>query len=68
MRRFRRPAEVPLRGEDSCLIRPYLLTDEEWQLRRKERAQRHRRWDLWLATHGIDSGPHWIHGVAVAER
>ncbi|MFF4952471.1 hypothetical protein [Streptomyces chattanoogensis] len=59
---FRRPAEVPLRGEDSCLVRPYLLTDEEW---RELRARPARRRDLWLATHGLDSGPRWIHGVEV---
>ncbi|MFJ9414866.1 hypothetical protein ACIRPT_11950 [Streptomyces sp. NPDC101227] len=49
VRRFRRPAETPLRGEDSCLVRPYLLTDEEWRERRARRGRR----DLWLATHGV---------------
>ncbi|MFF4698028.1 hypothetical protein [Streptomyces chattanoogensis] len=62
---FRRPAEVPLRGEDSCLVRPYLLTDEEWRLRRERRAPHARRRELWFATHGLDSGPRWIHGVEV---
>ncbi|MFG2590874.1 hypothetical protein [Streptomyces sp. NPDC048438] len=49
-----------LRGEDSPLVRPYLLTpDEFWLQRRRRRA-------LWLATHGIDAGPRRIHGVKVA--
>ncbi|WP_157880193.1 hypothetical protein [Streptomyces natalensis] len=39
MRTFRGPAEVPLRGEDSCLVRPYLLTEEEWRLRRERRMK-----------------------------
>ncbi|MFI9049531.1 hypothetical protein [Streptomyces sp. NPDC053427] len=64
MRRFRRPAEIPLRGEDSCLVRPYLLTGEEW---RQRRAQRGRR-DLWFAVEGVDIGPRWVHGVEVPTR
>ncbi|TJZ52017.1 hypothetical protein FCH28_19415 [Streptomyces piniterrae] len=60
----RRPVRQPelLRGEDSALIRPYLLTSEEW---RERRAQRGRRRALWLAVHGYDVGPRWIHGVEV---
>ncbi|KPC64012.1 hypothetical protein ADL29_13270 [Streptomyces chattanoogensis] len=49
-------------GEDSALIRPYVLTSEEW---RERRLQRGRRRALWLAVHGIDAGPRWIHGVEV---
>ncbi|MEW2606233.1 hypothetical protein AB0894_20765 [Streptomyces sp. NPDC047916] len=49
-----------LRGEDSPLVRPYLLTPDEFRL------QRQRRRALWLATHGVDSGPRRIHGVKVA--
>ncbi len=56
-----RPLEL-LRGEDSYLIRPYVLTPEE---RQERRAQRGRRRTLWLAVHGYDAGPHWIHGVEV---
>ncbi|MEU4850030.1 hypothetical protein [Streptomyces gilvosporeus] len=39
MRTFRRPAEVPLRGEESCLVRPYLLTGQECRLRRERRVK-----------------------------
>lgn len=53
---------LPLRGEDSPLIRPYVLTPEE---RQERRLQRGRRRALWLAVHGIDAGPRWIHGVEV---
>ncbi|HWU05216.1 MAG TPA: hypothetical protein VN520_02205 [Streptomyces sp.] len=49
-----------LRGEDSPLVRPYLLAPDEFRL------QRQRRRALWLATHGIDTGPRRIHGVKVA--
>ncbi|MFF4602030.1 hypothetical protein ACFY12_04615 [Streptomyces sp. NPDC001339] len=52
----------PLRGEDSALIRPYVLSPEE---QRERRAQRERRRVLWLASRGIDAGPRWIHGVEV---
>ncbi|MFE1770390.1 hypothetical protein [Streptomyces sp. NPDC059008] len=51
-----------LRGEDVHLIRPYVLTPEE---RQKRRLQRRRRRSLWLAVHGYDAGPRWIHGVEV---
>lgn len=57
LRTPRTPA--PLRGEDSPLVRPYLLTHEE-------RLRRQRRRALWLATHGVDVGPRRIHGVEVA--
>ncbi|MGW2629439.1 hypothetical protein ACWC2K_08930 [Streptomyces chattanoogensis] len=52
----------PLRGEESSLVRPYVLTREEWQERR---LQRGRRRALWLAVHGVDAGPRWIHGLEV---
>nr|WP_281289754.1 hypothetical protein [Streptomyces piniterrae] len=48
-----------LRGEDSALVRPYLVAHEE-------RLQRSRRRVLWLASYGIDAGPRWIHGMKVA--
>ncbi|MEV0370501.1 hypothetical protein AB0I10_11825 [Streptomyces sp. NPDC050636] len=51
-----------LRGEDVALIRPYVLTPEE---RQERRLQRGRRRALWLAVHGYDAGPRWIHGVEV---
>ncbi|MFI0712010.1 hypothetical protein ACH4SK_15395 [Streptomyces inhibens] len=51
-----------LRGEDVALIRPYVLTPEE---RQERRLQRGRRRSLWLAVHGVDCGPRWIHGVEV---
>lgn len=51
-----------LRGEDVPLIRPYVLTPEE---RQERRLRRGRRRALWLASHGFDAGPRWIHGVEV---
>lgn len=58
------PAEEgPLRGEDVAFLRPYVLTPQERQERRSQRA---RRRALWLATYGVEAGPRWIHGVEVA--
>ncbi|MFE2010287.1 hypothetical protein [Streptomyces sp. NPDC059491] len=57
-----RPPEPVLRGEDSPLVRPYLLAHEQ---RERARRQRARRRVLWLAVHGIDIGPRLIHGVEV---
>lgn len=59
------PHEAPLRGEDSRLVRPYLLAHER---RAQARQQRARRRTLWLAVHGIDVGPRRIHGVDVGSR
>jgi hypothetical protein len=56
------PHETPLRGEDSRLIRPYLLAHEEQERAKQQRA---RRRALWLAVHGVDVGPRRIHGVDV---
>ncbi|MCX5421008.1 hypothetical protein [Streptomyces sp. NBC_00078] len=56
------PHETSLRGEDSRLVRPYLLAHEQ---RTQTRRQRARRRALWLAVHGIDVGPRRIHGVDV---
>ncbi|NUK26074.1 hypothetical protein HRW16_31770 [Streptomyces lunaelactis] len=53
----RRTGERPPRGEDSPLVRPYLVAHE--------RQQQARRRALWLAVHGVDIGPGWIHGVQV---
>lgn len=63
----RRPSlhETLLRGEDSPLVRPYLLAHEQ---REKARQQRTRRRALWLAMHGVDVGPRRIHGVDVGPR
>ncbi|MFE7964537.1 hypothetical protein ACFU0X_16055 [Streptomyces cellulosae] len=63
----RRPSlyEALLRGEDSRLVRPYLLAHER---RAQARRQRARRRTLWLAVHGIDVGPRRIHGVDVGSR
>lgn len=60
----RRPrVTVPLlRGEDSRLVRPYLVAHEQ---REEARRQRARRRELWFAVHGIDIGPRLIHGVEV---
>ncbi|WP_407287098.1 hypothetical protein [Streptomyces sp. BP-8] len=58
-----------LRGEDTALLRPYVLTPEERRERRLERAsQCGRRRALWLAVSGMDAGSRWIHGVEVAGR
>lgn len=43
-----------LRGEDSPLVRPYLLAHEERQ-RAYRRTPRHR--ELWFAVRGVDFGP-----------
>lgn len=62
-----RPSPLPvcmsrpaLRGEDVGLVRPYLVAHER---SREQRLQRRRT--LWLALHGFDTGPEWIHGVRV---
>ncbi|MCX4847891.1 hypothetical protein [Streptomyces sp. NBC_00893] len=57
----RRPEPV-LRGEDSPLVRPYLIAHER---REEVRLRRARRRALWLAVHGIDIGPRLIHGIEV---
>ncbi|MEH0544503.1 hypothetical protein QA802_15835 [Streptomyces sp. B21-105] len=59
------PHTTPLCGEDSRLVRPYLLAHEQ---RGQARRQRARRRTLWLAVHGIDVGPRRIHGVDVGSR
>ena len=64
-RRHPSPHEALIRGEDSPLVRPYLLTHEQ---RVQTRRQRARRRTLWLAVHGIDVGPRHIHGVEVGSR
>ncbi|MCX4396515.1 MULTISPECIES: hypothetical protein [unclassified Streptomyces] len=57
-----RPEPV-LRGEDSPLVRPYLVAHEQ---REEARLRRARRRALWLAVHGIDIGPRLIHGIEVS--
>ncbi len=59
------PHEALLHGEESRLVRPYLLAHER---RAQARQQRARRRTLWLAVHGIDVGPRRIHGVDVGSR
>ncbi|MFI9241952.1 hypothetical protein ACIGXF_05050 [Streptomyces sp. NPDC053086] len=56
------PHETLLHGEDSRLVRPYLLAHER---REQARRQRPRRRALWIAVHGVDTGPRRIHGVDV---
>ncbi|MFI9777265.1 hypothetical protein ACIHCV_21515 [Streptomyces sp. NPDC051956] len=60
--RRRSPHTSTLRGEDSRLVRPYLLAHEQ---REQAKQQRARRRALWLAVHGVDIGPCLIHGVEV---
>lgn len=61
----------PLRGEDSPLVRPYLIAHERQvaaeaaRVAAEERRQRSRRRTLWLAVHGVGVGPRFIHGVEV---
>ncbi|BCL28985.1 hypothetical protein GCM10017557_38440 [Streptomyces aurantiacus] len=62
-RRSPHPRCTRLRGEDSALVRPYVLSLDEW--RHERQRQRRRRRALWLATHGVDIGPRRIHGVEV---
>ncbi|MER7105684.1 hypothetical protein ABT383_39860 [Streptomyces humidus] len=59
------PHQDLLRGEDSRLVRPYLLAHEQ---RAQARQQRARRRTLWLAVHGVDVGPRRIHGVDIGSR
>lgn len=51
-----------LRGEDSRLVRPYLLAHEQGESGRRECA-RHRA--LRLAMHGVDVGPRCVHGADI---
>ncbi|MFG2213540.1 hypothetical protein ACGFN1_01450 [Streptomyces sp. NPDC048685] len=67
-----RTGERPPRGEDSPLVRPYLiaherqLAEEVARVAAEERRQRARRRTLRLAVHGVDVGPRHSHGVEVA--
>lgn len=61
----RQPVLLSPRDDVAALVRPYVLTPDQ---RRERRCQRGRRRALWLAVHGIDVGPRWIHGVRVATR
>ncbi|MGW6024406.1 hypothetical protein [Streptomyces sp. NPDC055099] len=55
--RYGLDALLPLTGEATRLVRPYLTAHE----------QHARRRELALATLGLDTpGPYWIHGVEVA--
>ncbi|MEL5957464.1 hypothetical protein AADR41_22345 [Streptomyces sp. CLV115] len=57
----RRTGERPSRGEDSPLVRPYLVAHE----RQMAEARRRRR-TLWLAVHGVDISPRPVFGAGVA--
>jgi len=48
-----------LDGGATMLVRPHVLTPDE------RRSKRERRRALYLATFGLDSGPHYIHGIRV---
>lgn len=60
-----RASAKTLRGEDTELVRPYFVAHEQ---RSEIQRQRSRRRALWLAVHGVDVGPRWIHGVEVTAR
>ncbi|MFE0086875.1 hypothetical protein [Streptomyces sp. NPDC058991] len=47
------PHTAVLRGEDTALVRPYLLADERWEALRR----RARRPQLWLAVRGVGPLP-----------
>lgn len=53
----------PIRGEDTVLVRPYLLTSEQWD---EERSRRRRK--VWLAPHGIDVDPEVFVATEAAVR
>ncbi|MER6139587.1 hypothetical protein ABT174_05955 [Streptomyces sparsogenes] len=53
---------VPCAEEEAPLVRPYVVAQER---REEVRRQRARRRALWLALHGVDIGPRFIHGVEV---
>ncbi|AWI28888.1 hypothetical protein [Streptomyces tirandamycinicus] len=62
-----RPTFAPApyyRGEDSPLVRPYLLAHERRQAEALRGRARHRT--LWLAVHGVDIGPRVVHGREAA--
>ncbi|UGQ13581.1 hypothetical protein LO772_08235 [Yinghuangia sp. ASG 101] len=58
-------AELRALTEESppALVRPYIRAHE--QRVNERRAQRRRRVELWLAVHGVDTGPRTIHGWVV---
>ncbi|WP_436788899.1 hypothetical protein [Yinghuangia sp. YIM S10712] len=58
-------AELRALTEESspALVRPYVRAHE--QRVNERRAQRRRRVELWLAVHGVDTGPRTIHGLVV---
>jgi hypothetical protein len=61
-----RPIAGPPDGHRTDMVRPYVVAHEEQRQQRAEcRLRRQRRRALWLAVHGIDIGPRWIHGVRV---
>lgn len=67
-----RTGERPPRGEDSPLVRPYLvayereLVEEAARVAAEERRQCARPRTLWLAAYGAGAGPRRIHGAEVA--
>ncbi|MDN3293821.1 hypothetical protein QWM81_07150 [Streptomyces ficellus] len=54
-----RTGERPPWGDDSPLVRPYLIAHE-----RRVAAEARPR-TLWIAGHGVDVGPHLVRGVEV---
>ncbi|MGN5635551.1 hypothetical protein [Streptomyces sp. AC154] len=57
-----RTGERPPRGEDSPLVRPYLVAHERRVA--EERRRRARRGALWIAVRGVD-GPRFVRGAEV---
>ncbi|MFJ3928690.1 hypothetical protein [Streptomyces sp. NPDC090029] len=61
------PASEPyFRGEDSPLVRPYLVAHERREARAQGRHWCGRRRVLRLAVRGIDIGPRVVHGRKAA--
>jgi hypothetical protein len=59
-------AVTPVDGDAVALVRPYVIAHEQREEVRRRREERSRRRALWLAVHGVDVGPRFIHGVEMA--
>ncbi|MFJ7492104.1 hypothetical protein ACIQZB_12760 [Streptomyces sp. NPDC097727] len=59
---MRRTGERPPRGEDSPLVRPYLVAHEQ----QMAEMRRRRRRTLWIAVHGLDGEVRYVRRAAGA--
>ncbi|MGW3562780.1 hypothetical protein ACWDSL_02560 [Streptomyces sp. NPDC000941] len=61
-----RPVFGPPDSHEVAMVRPYVVTyEQQWEQRAQRRLRQRRRRTLRLAAHGIDVGPHILHGVRV---